>query len=122
MSVAVTPEALVALSVKWGDDFSYHAALYERTWSGTERMCLAAIHLARLGQARPRSLSQVEYHACFTDGVLKLSVGPASLKSAWPGKPSLAVRRVSVHCLPNIGRPYKHGKNKEGNAASRHML
>lgn len=107
MSVAVTPEALVALSVKWGDDFSYHAALYVRTWSGTERMCLAAIHLARMGQARPQSLSQVEYHACFTDGVLKLSVGPASLKSAWPGEPSSAVGRVNLHCLPNIGRPYK---------------
>lgn len=107
MSVAVTPEALVALSVKWGDDFSYHAAVYVRTWSGTERMCLAAIHLARMGQARPQSLSQVEYHACFTDGVLKLSVGPASLKSAWPGEPSSAVGRVNLHCLPNIGRPYK---------------
>lgn len=92
-----------------------------RTWSGYRKNVLGGYSPGSggPGQAPVSEPSGISCdHACFRDGVLKLLVGAASLKSSWPDKPSLAVGRVSLHCPPNIGWPYKHGKNKEGNSVT----
>lgn len=73
-----------------------------RIRDGPERVCLAAIHLALVGQATSQALSQVRYRAYFTDGVPS---GASLPQACLEGQAELGcgLRSASTAHLTNVG-------------------